>query len=142
MFQGKHEHSVDEKNRFKVPATFREKLGIKTFIIESPYNDERCLYLYPEAEWDEIVQTFMRGETQTPEQRRMKRKILAGVVCAEVDKGGRITLNAGLKAGVGIESEVFLIGNGKHIEIWSKEEWNGEFEILAEQSTVDIGVIF
>lgn len=142
MFCSQFEHSLDEKNRFKVPASLRDELGTKTYLIKSPDSDTKCIFLYSEEGWNELYKQFNQGSEHNQLMRRMARKILSSVICGEVDKGGRLTLNASLKEYAGIENEVQIVGNNNHIELWSPEEWAKELAILDEQSTDSLNINF
>ncbi len=142
MFCSQFLHTLDDKNRFKIPAIMREELGLKTYLIMSPDSETNCIYLYSEEGWKELYNEFNSGEVHDAAQRRMARKILSSVICGEVDKGGRLTLNASLKELSGITNEVYIIGNNKHIELWSPEEWANETELLENQSTDSLNINF
>ena len=42
----------------------------------------------------------------------------------DIDSSGRITLKKDLRASVGIEKDVVLVGNTGHFEIWSAEDYD------------------
>lgn len=142
MFCSEFDHSLDEKNRFKIPASMRDELGVKTYLIKSPDSDTRCVYIYSEQGWNDLYKEFNQGSEHNRNTRRMARKILHTVISGDVDKGGRLTLNASLKEYAGIENEVHIVGNNNHIEIWSPEEWAKELEILADESTDSLNINF
>ncbi len=141
-FCGQFLHTIDDKNRFKVPASMREGLGLKVYIIKSPDPDTRCIYLYSEDGWQEVYEQFNKGNVHNAATRRMARKILSKVMYAEVDKGGRITLNATVKEFLGVENEVYVIGVNKHIELWLPEEWDKEEEIFEDESADELNIQF
>lgn len=141
-FCGLFQHNLDDKNRFKIPASFRETVGTKVYLIKSPDSDTRCIFLYSEEGWNELYSQFNKGEEYNQATRRKQRKILSGVVCGEVDKTGRLTLNATLKEYAGIVDSVQLVGNNKHIEIWSPEEWLKETDYFEDESTDDLNINF
>jgi MraZ protein len=142
MFCGQFAHSLDEKNRFKVPAAMRDELGSKTYLIKSPDSDTRCIFVYSEEGWNELYREFNQGNEHNQAMRRLARKILSSVISGDVDKGGRLTLNALLKEYAGIDNEVCIVGNNNHIEIWSPEEWAKEEAIMEEQSTDSLNINF
>ena len=141
-FCGSFQHTLDDKNRFKVPAAFREGLGSRVYIIKSPDSATKCLFIYSEEGWSELYAQFDNGEVHDQNERRKTRKILSGVVCGEVDKGGRVTLNAGLKEYAGVKDEVFIVGNHRHVELWSLEEWDKENAEMEEISTDELNIKF
>ena len=142
MFCSQFKHTLDEKNRFKVPASLRDELGLKTYLIESPDSETRCIFLYSEEGWKELYREFNQGNEYSQARRRMARKILSSVISGEVDKGGRLTLNSELKKYAGIDGEVCIVGNNNHIELWSPEEWAKEESLMDEQSTDSLNINF
>ncbi len=142
MLCGQFTHTVDEKNRIKIPAAFREELATKTYCIKSPDAGTKCIYLYSEEGWKNVCEQFNTTGVYNETTRRIARKILSGVVCGEVDKGGRLTLNGALKEFAGIDGEVVIYGGVSHIEIWSTEEWAKEEAAFEEQSTDTLNINF
>lgn len=142
MFCSRFKHSLDDKKRFKIPANLREELGVKTYLIKSPDSDTKCIFLYSEEGWNELYRQFNQGDEHNQQKRRMTRKILSSVVCGDVDKSGRLTLDTELKDYAGIADEVLIVGNNNHIELWSPEEWDKESTILDEQSTDSLNINF
>ncbi len=142
MFCGQFIHTVDEKNRIKIPAVLRDELGTKTYCIKSPDAGTKCIYLYSEEGWGRVCEQFNKTEQYNETTRRIARKILSGVVCGEVDKGGRLTLNSVLREYAGISGEVNIYGGINHIEIWSSEEWAKEQALMDEQSTDSLNINF
>ncbi len=142
MLCGTYVHTVDEKNRIKIPASMREDLGIKTYCIKSPDKGTKCIYLYSEEGWRQVCEQFSNTGVYNETTRRIARKILSGVVCGEVDKGGRLTLNAALKEYAGINGEVHIYGGSTHIEVWASEEWALEEARFAEETTEELNIMF
>ena len=89
---GEYRHSLDEKNRFKVPALVRSNMGVEAYFIKSPDDSTNCVYMYSQKEWEAFCAQFTEFDEDTEETRRVSRKFLSGVVYGEIDKGGRITL--------------------------------------------------
>ena len=142
VFCGQFHHNLDEKNRFKVPSSFREELGTKVYLIKSPDSATNCIFMYSENGWNELYRQFNSGDQYNQETRRKTRKILSSVVYGEVDKNGRFTLNAGLKSAVGIGEELQIVGNNNHLELWSIAEWEKELGFFEEESTDDLNINF
>ncbi len=51
MLKGEYSHNIDAKGRLIIPAKFRDDLG-EHFVITKGM--ENCLYVYPEAEWNDF----------------------------------------------------------------------------------------
>ena len=139
---GAFKHSLDEKNRFKVPAFVRSKMGVEAYFIKAPDTSTKCLYMYSQEEWETFCAQFTEFDEDTEQTRRVSRKFLSGVVYGEIDKGGRLTLNAGLKEYAGIEDEVYIVGNARHIELWSVAAWEKENVAMEEASAEGMNIRF
>ncbi len=142
MFCGQFIHTLDEKNRFKVPASLRSKMGVEVYLIKSPDPGTKCIYMYSEEKWNELYEQFAKTEHHDETTRRISRKILSGVVYGEIDKGGRLTLNSSLKEFAGIKDDICVVGNIKHIELWSPEEWDKETAVMDVTSTTSLDIDF
>lgn len=143
MFCGNFNHNLDEKNRFKIPAKLRSKIeGTEVYLIKSPDAGTKCVYMYTEDGWNQLYELFSNTEIHDEQTRRISRKILSGVVYGEIDKGGRLTLNSDLKEYAGIEKEIYIVGNIRHIELWSPEEWRKENDVLEVTSTASLNLDF
>ena len=52
----------------------------------------------------------------------------------EIDGSGRILLPASLREYAGLTKETVMIGQGKKLELWSKEAWEGTRDEYLEQA--------
>jgi MraZ protein len=87
---------------------------------------EKSLRAYPVAEWEALEEKLLaRGENQA-DFGRFVRYVIAGVTECPVDKQGRILLPPTLRAGMGIEKDVAVVGMLRHFEIWDKNAWDEE----------------
>ncbi len=135
-FKGKYNHTIDAKNRIIVPAKLRSGLGEDSFTIT--LGAEGCLYIYPEAEWEELSES-LRKLPGTNKVRIMKRKLMMNAADGELDKQGRIVIPAELCEKAGLLKDVVFIGNINKIELWSKDRLeavindDGDMEDLADE---------
>ena len=139
---GSYIHNLDEKNRFKVPAKLRDRIGTELYLIKSPDPEVRCIYAYSEEEWEKLCLSLESKVENTLEGRRATRKLMSRVVFGEVDKGGRFTLNTALKEFAGIQGEICIVNSIRHLEFWAPEVWLGEEEVLDETSISDLDIPF
>ena len=58
MFLGTHEPRLDEKGRLILPARFRDELSSGLVITKG---QERCLYVFPAAEFETLTQTLRQA---------------------------------------------------------------------------------
>ncbi len=141
MFYGEFEHSLDNKDRFIIPAKFREVLDEhcteNLFITRGL---DGCLFVFTEEEWRTQETKFKTLPFTRKDARKFNRLFFSGACSVTVDKQGRVLLPKYLKDYAGITEEIVLIGVSNRIEIWDKKQWQefykterGSFEDLAER---------
>lgn len=124
MFRGVSAISLDSKGRMAIPTKYRERLkesddGLLVVTVDL----DRCLLVYPYAEW-EVVQAKLQGLSSTQARsRRMKRLMIGYAEDCEMDGTGRILLPATLREYAGLEKKVRLVGQTNKFELWSDEAW-------------------
>jgi len=133
---------LDAKGRIIVPSRFREELG-ERFITTKGLDN--CLFLYPMDEWKTIEEKLRTLPFTRADVRSFARFFFSGAAELEIDKQGRILLPPNLRDYAGIERELFVIGVGSRVEIWSSEKWaeynrtaESSYEAIAE-NLVDLG---
>jgi MraZ protein len=120
MFIGEYIHSLDEKGRLTIPNTFRQALGEKFYITRG---FDKCLRLYTIEEWEKFSE-FLSSFSPTDEaSMNLKRFWFSGSVEGTWDKLGRVLIPLYLREYAELDRDVVIIGVGKYIEIWSKENW-------------------
>ena len=120
MFIGEYKHSIDNKNRLIIPSKYRDDLG-QVFMLTKGL--DHCLSIYPYSEWTIFEQKLKNLPLTNQNARRFTRFFLSGAVECKIDKQGRILLTSALKDYAGVEKDVYFIGMGDRIEIWSSAEW-------------------
>ena len=119
MFTGSYEHSVDAKGRLIIPSRFRDELG-ERFIVTLGLDG--CLFLYSEERWEAFM-TELMNMPGTADTRKLQRYFMAYASECEPDKQGRVLIPQKLRAKVGIQTDVVLVGVITKIEVWAKETW-------------------
>ena len=120
MFYGKHEHTVDEKNRLTLPAKFRDALSAGVVLARGI---DRNIDVYPRESWDASVARIAELDSLTREAREMKRYVFAGAAVAELDKQGRVLVPPDLTTHAGLGRDVVVAGVHDHVEIWDRAHW-------------------
>jgi MraZ protein len=140
-FKGSFTYSVDNKGRTALPARLRKNLSASAkgnFVITRGF--ERCLYIYPQDEWNKLEQ-FVRGLSFLDAQHRFfARTLFERATDAPMDSQSRISIPQELLKFAGIENEVLILGVLDRIEVWSPavyEEYQKNhpdtYETVAEQ---------
>jgi len=87
MFLGTHEPRLDEKGRLILPAKFREDLSSGLVITKG---QERCLYVFPAAEFATITETLRQAPVTAKSARDYQRVMFAGAHDEIPDRQGRV----------------------------------------------------
>jgi MraZ protein len=140
-FKGRYLYSVDEKGRVALPAKLRVNLAASVkgnFVITRGF--ERCLYIYPQDEWNKLEQ-FVRSLSFLDAQHRFyARTLFERANDSKLDNQSRITIPPDLIKFANIDNEVLILGVLDRIEIWNPavyEEYQKNhtdtYETVAEQ---------
>lgn len=121
MFLGTHTPRLDDKGRLFLPAKFRDKLAGGLVMTRG---QERCLYVFPMAEFEQVTATMRNAPTTNRQVRDFMRVFLSGASDELPDKQGRVTIPAHLRQYAGLTRECTVIGQGSRIEVWDTESWN------------------
>lgn len=121
MFLGTYEPRLDVKGRLILPAKFRDQLASGLVITRG---QEHCLYVYPMAEFEDVLARLQQAPLTSKEARSYTRIFLSGADDQIPDKQGRITIPAALRSYASLDRELSVIGSGSHLEIWDTAAWN------------------
>lgn len=126
LLSGTSEVSLDSKGRLSVPARYREIFaddGDGQCVITRSLFD-KCLWLYPNSEWDNVVSTLGALPTMTdPLCRTIQRIVLGSAVFCQLDGQGRVLLPQELRQISEISKKAYLIGFNNKFELWSEENF-------------------
>lgn len=119
MFIGEYTHTVDEKNRFSLPAKFRKALGGKIVVTRGK---DHCLFLYPHRTWLQISEEVARlGHVES--DHRYARFTFAGASEIEIDSIGRILVPEFLREFAELKNTIVITGVHDRVEIWNDKRW-------------------
>ena len=120
MLIGEYTHTVDEKNRFSLPAKFRQALGRKVVVTRGK---DHCLFLYPIRVWLQISQEVKKlGHVES--DHRYARFTFAGASEIEIDSIGRILVPEFLREFADLKNSIVITGVHDRVEIWNEKHWN------------------
>ncbi len=116
MFQGASAINLDAKGRMSIPAKHRDALALqcegRLTLTRHPHG---CLLFFPRPVWE----THRDQIAAWPMSARAWQRIFLGNACdVEMDSAGRVLISPELRAAVGLEKEVMMLGMGSHFEIW------------------------
>jgi MraZ protein len=118
MFRGEFEHNLDEKGRILLPVKYRDDLG-DTVVLARGRDGQ--INVYPKTVFAEMERRV--EESGDAEYIQQTARFLSAAIECDVDRQGRIVLPATLRRHANLNSEVIIIGNRHHVEIWNPEEW-------------------
>ena len=124
-FTGNIDAKTDEKGRVFVPAVFRKLLqqaNLDALILRKDIF-QQCLVLYPESEWNEMVDAITeRTNPFDSKGRAALRGFVAGAEKIAIDGNGRILIPRRYLEAADIQGEVRFIGMDNAIEIWNRQK--------------------
>ncbi len=146
MFTGEYNCVIDEKNRIAVPSIMRKRIDVNAngAFLYVTIGMDQCLALYPEHQFEELVNNRMKQLPLTNKKARdFQRLFFSNAHPIEKwDKQGRIVIPQKLKDYAKLEKDVSIIGVMNRIELWDKSVWDGlnsenagRFEEIAEDLT-------
>jgi MraZ protein len=126
VFRGLSAVNLDVKGRLAIPMKYRQLLvdlcaGRLVVTIDT---EERCLLIYPIDEWEVIQAKIEALPSFNPSARRIQRLLIGHATDIELDANGRILLSQPLREYAQLDKETILLGQGKKLELWSKDLWN------------------
>jgi len=127
VFTGEFERSLDEKSRLTIPAEFRPGLGDDVFVTRGPRSTSSSLF--PHAAWQELNGTLRQKSISAQTARYFN----AGSR-QKTDSQHRIGIPLGLRRHARLEpgNSAVVIGASDHLEIWSRDLWEGLTDQLVE----------
>lgn len=140
-FIGDYLCKIDSKGRALLPAAFKKQMPVTAgdrFVIKKDIY-ENCLILYTLDEWgkqNELLRS--RLNPYNKEHSKLLRTYYRGTAEVSLDANNRLLLPKRLLELAGITKEVYMSGQDKKIEIWSKEVYESndldedEFAVLAD----------
>lgn len=125
MFTGRFDHSIDEKGRVSIPARFREILQRENhdrlYITNFPYENERCLTLYPPGQWDTLIANLRSKPRFDPRVQAFETFFIGGAHEVPVDRQGRILIPTNLREFAKLDREVTFSAMQDHFQLWDRQ---------------------
>lgn len=121
---GNFQHSLDDKNRIRLPSNFRKEMGDDYFLMPGTNG---CIFVYKADETQNILSQLMSLDSLNPEQSLMLTQLTAFSRNVSADSQGRFMLPEDLIERFGIKKDVRIVGAATKAEIWSEELWQAKF---------------
>jgi len=136
MFRGINAINLDSKGRMALPTRYRPRLeeDPRNQLVVTIDTEERCLLLYPYADWEVIERKIESLSSFNQDTRRIQRLLIGHATEVELDSQGRILLPPLLREYADLDKKVILVGQGKKFEIWSQLAWDARREAWLSDS--------
>ncbi|MBO45492.1 MAG: cell division/cell wall cluster transcriptional repressor MraZ [Planctomycetes bacterium] len=142
-FTGQSDHKLDTKGRLFVPRrlidSVEEHSGRNHFVLT--IGEDPCLYLFTLAGFEEHLAQLRELVQGKADFSKIMRGVAGLSSKQDIDSQGRILLPEKMRAHVGLEKSVVVIGVFDHIEIWDEDLWNDRAK-GSEQAYLDTAAIF
>lgn len=125
---GQHRYQLDAKGRIALPARFHEPFAEGVYLT---LGLDGCLWAFPRGEWERESEEVHRSPLTDRDARAYARMFFANAERTDLDAQGRLVIPQRLRAQVGLEREVAVVGVSDRLEIWPTRAWD-----LYEQSQV------
>jgi MraZ protein len=121
VFLGENRHTVDDKGRVILPASYRSELEGGAVMTKEV---DRCIAVWRVEDFEARAQEMADMRRQGAEGTRAAvRNFFATAEHREVDKQGRIAIPQSLRDFAALDREVVISGQFDRIEIWNVERW-------------------
>lgn len=135
VFLGEHQHTLDDKGRVILPASFRAKLagGVVLTVAKN-----RCIDVFPYSEFERrVLQLQEEVEAGTAELSDLR--VFSAKAFEQVpDSQGRVTIPPALREYARLDRDLTVTGAVRSIQIWDREAW-GEYQSGAADRFADGG---
>jgi MraZ protein len=125
VFLGTHTPRLDDKGRLFLPAKYRDELASGLVLTKG---QERCLYVFPEAEFGRITEVLRTAPVTAKSVRDYSRVFFASASDEVPDRQGRITIPAALREYAALQRDCVVIGANTRLEIWDAAAWTSYLE--------------
>jgi len=120
MFLSHHQHSIDEKGRMTIPASYRKQLKDGAYITQG---FDQNLIVLPRTSFERISTRINQMSLTDPAARQLRRLIFSHAEKIEFDRAGRILIPLFLRESALLANAAEVVGAGNYFEIWSPELW-------------------
>lgn len=135
IFVGKHQRSLDSKNRLTIPSKWRFDGDTEDVYLALPDPSGSILVL-PPKQVEKLFEEIESQRLSDEDAQLLQDKLFSQAHSFGCDKQGRMNLTEDLLAHSQITKEAIVIGRMTTFRIWSPERWSG---IDPKSNNDDIG---
>ncbi|HEX5338098.1 MAG TPA: division/cell wall cluster transcriptional repressor MraZ [Gallionella sp.] len=129
MFQGSTQLNLDSKGRLAIPAQYRDLLLAHcagSLVLTA--DEDGCLLVYPEPEWQPIRDKLMKASSFNARVRTLQRLLVGNAAVVPMDGAGRVLIPPTLRSFAALDKRAMLVGQGNKFELWDEAKWQAQQE--------------
>ncbi len=124
FLMGNFQHSLDDKNRIRLPADFRKEMGDEYYLMPGTNG---CIFVYKADDTQGVLSKLFSLDSLDPEKTLKLTQLTAFSRSVTADSQGRFMLPDDLIRIMGIKKDVRIVGAATKAIIWSEERWQQNF---------------
>jgi MraZ protein len=128
FFTGSFEHSVDDKNRLVLPASYRPRLAEGAYL--GPLDG--YLGLWPDDGFAAVLDKWEDGIGLGLVSQEAYDSFLAATFEVQPDSQGRIVVAKSLRAFADLAGPVMVVGARHRIAVWARDSWDQRQQAIPE----------
>jgi MraZ protein len=128
FFTGSFEHSVDDKNRLVLPASYRPRLAEGAYL--GPLDG--YLGLWPDDGFAAVLDKWEDGIGLGLVSQEAYDSFLAATFEVQPDSQGRIVVAKSLRAFADLAGPVMVVGARSRIAVWARDSWDERQQAIPE----------
>ena len=131
MFRGINPINLDAKGRVALPAKYRDRVADRCdgHMVLTVHPFDRCLLLYPLADWEVIEAQVNALPNSTSRQARRLQHLMVGYATElDLDAANRLLLPAMHRDHAELDKRLILVGQGQKFEVWNEARWTSMTE--------------
>lgn len=126
FLMGNFQHSLDDKNRIRLPADFRKEMGDEYYLMPGTNG---CIFVYKASDTQGVLSKLFSLDSLDPEKTLKLTQLTAFSRSVTADSQGRFMLPDDLIKIMGIKKDVRIVGAATKAIIWSEERWQQNFGV-------------
>lgn len=129
MFIGHYYHSIENKGRLAIPASFRDQLqsgGVLTWGLDG------CLFLFPASSWQKLSDKLASLSMTNPQARQLTRLLVQSASDLNLDNQGRTLIPEHLRKIANLKKQVVVAGSLNRVEIWDRDTYHEHLDLIAK----------
>ena len=125
---GSYEHSVDDKNRLVLPATYRGRLADGAYL--GPL--DAFLGLWPAEGFGAVIQRWEDGIGLGIVSEEAYDAFSAATFEVQPDAQGRVVVPRSLRSFADLAGPVMVVGARQRIAVWARDRWDRRMDSIPE----------